>query len=163
MYLDQLEKRIEKLKELAETEKNEVLITKVKKPSLLEHVLSYDYSHVDTLNNIEIEQFLGTLSQYLIFLNKYINQLSIAYITASEAYESAVNQEALKFKDLKTVSERQTQAIKDNIEIQKMKEIVFTYESRLAIHKNSTDTIKELIQTLKKVYDARIKESFKSE
>lgn len=162
-YIEDLEKKIDRLKEIAEAEKNEVLIVKVKKPSRLEEFLSFDYSQVDTLQGHQLEQYLGGLSQYLIYLNKYINQLTIAYLTSKGFYESALSKESLKYKDLKTISDRQTQAIADNPELEKINEVVFTYESRLAIHKNSTDTIRELIQTLKKVYDARIKESIKPE
>lgn len=151
---DQLQAKYQEAKHTHESEGFAVSFQNVKKPSKIEEILNFDFSDLDTLAIRDLEKFIGALSQYNVFYTRYVNIVTIYYIIAKEFYEKAVNQAAVGI-DGKTVKERIVKAEKANEEIQYLKSEVQRQEHRLAFHKNVPETIKEMIQTCKKVYDAR--------
>lgn len=156
-----MDAKLDALRKVLEKEKEIVSLDKVLKPSLVDEVLGYDFSFLDTLSEQKISSYLGALSQYLIFLNKHINQVTVAKICAEEQFKSLLNVTVLTIdsKKFTTLEERKTEALKDEALIE-LKKYSDDYNARIAVHKNMPESINNLIQTIKKVYDARIKEKF---
>ena len=146
------------LREIIDKEKKEVALEKIVKPSIIDTVLEFDYSRIDTLPLSVLEKYLGALSQYFIFINRYVNQLSIGANAARTRYEHHLNQKVLEIKRTGiTVKEKIMEAEGDQ-DIIELRNMVEKFEARVSVYKNIPDAIELMIQTVKKVYDARIKE-----
>ena len=161
MAKHKLEENIDSLRTILEEEKKIVSLHKVAKPSLIEKVFEFDYSYLDTLTEQELQKYLGALSQYLIYINKHINQLNIAKGAAEDEYKRLLNMTVLSVdkKVFQTLEERKTEAQKDET-VGELKQFVDKYSAQVAVYKNIPESINNLIQTIKKIYDAKIRERF---
>lgn len=156
-----LEKQTDELREIVKEEKDKTSIDKITKPSIIEKVLSFDYSNLDSLDKSDLEKHMGALSQYLIFIHTYINQINIAKTCAQDEYKRALNLSILAVEKTKykTITEKEMEAEQDP-EVKELKDHVRKLNARIAVHKNLPDSIEILIQTIKKAYDAKIRERF---
>lgn len=158
--LEILEKKEAELRKILEKEKEILLLEKVRKPDLTEKVMSFQYDHIDALGKLDLEQFLGALSQYHIFMVKYINQLSIAVTLADGVYERLLSLEVFslpeEFKN-KTLAEKVRKASQDT-DLEEVEDKLKELQARLALYKNMPETIKNLTDNVKKVYDTKYKE-----
>lgn len=151
---EELQEKYKEAEDLYKKEGINISFSIVKKPDKIQEILNFDFSDIDTLSIKDMEKYIGALTQYNIFITRYVNVLTIFYIIAKEFYEKAVNKEAVT-KEGKTIKERVVKAESENEEIQYLKSEMQRQEKRLAFHKNVPETIKEMIQSVKKVYDAR--------
>lgn len=139
-------------------ERKSTSLEKVVKPSIIEEVLGFDYSHIDSLSNPKMEQYLGALSQYYIYISKYINEITIAANTVQRRYDYALNQKILAVKKSgQTVKEKTMEAEGDG-DIHELSNMLEKFQARVAMYKNIPDSIEMMVQTIKKVYDSRMKE-----
>ncbi len=159
--VEELNSKIDALRKVLEEEKKIVSLDKVLKPSIIDEVLGFDYSFLDTMNFRQLEKYLGAMSQYLIFINKHINQVTVAKICAEDEFKRHLNIAVLSInsKEFGTLEERKSEAMKDE-NLLELKKHVDALNARIAVHKNIPESVSNLIQTIKKTYDARIKEKY---
>lgn len=159
--VEELNSRLEELRAVVEEEKRATSMDMVLKPSEVDNILKAGFEHLDTLNVSTLEKYLGTFSQHLIYINKYLNQLTVAKICAEEIFKKHLNVHVLSIstKEFGTLEERKSVAMK-NDDLIAIKRQVDTLNSRIAANKNIPESLENLIQTIKKVYDARIKEKY---
>ncbi len=146
------------LRNLIQEERKLTALDKVQKPSIVEDVLAFDFSNIDTLSNNNLEKYMGALSQYYIYISKYINEITIAANSVQRRYDFTINQKILSVKkNGQTVKEKTMEAEGDPaiIELGAMLE---RFQARVAMYKNIPDSIELMIQSIKKVYDSRQKE-----
>ncbi len=157
--VEELNSKLDILRKVLEEEKKVICLDKILKPSMAEDVLGFDFSLLDTLDLKTLERYLGVLSQHLIFLNKHINQVTVAKVCAEDEFKRYLNIAILEIdnKKFSTVEERKAEALK-NESLLELKKHADTLNSRIIANKNIPESIENLIQTIKKVYDARIKE-----
>lgn len=155
-YTEQLESDRKKIREALMAEEAIVPLKGIKMPGLIEEISSFDYSNLDTLSPAKLESYMGALSQYLIFLQKHVNQLKIGYDSATRTYQEAIQEESLK-KDGKTMKEKEARASVME-EIRQAALEVQISKARLDKYEKVPDHFKELLQSIKKVYSARISE-----
>ncbi len=156
-YLEDLERGKERIREIVVKEKSVLSLDKIDRPSRVEEVLKFDFSKIDTLTPRELEQFMGMLSQQLVYANKYINQLAISVSHTKKFFNNAIDIESLK-EDGKTGREREVKAKIRVAELREIEDKLLAEETRLAVYDNTIEQLTQHLQTLKKVYDARIKE-----
>lgn len=156
-YLEDLEATKIRAREIVAKEKSVLSLDKIDRPSQIDRLLTFDFSNMDTLTAKELEQFIGMLSQHLVYANKYVNQLSIVVSVIKKFYNNVLDIEALK-EDGKSVKEREIKARVRVADIPRIEEELLKEETRLAVYSNTIDQMTQHLQTLKKVYDARIKE-----
>lgn len=156
-YIQDLEAAKDRARAVVAKEKSVLSMDKIEKPSQIEKLLAFDFSMMDTLTAKELEQFMGMLSQHLVYANKYVNQLSIIVSVIKKFYNNVIDIEALK-EDGKTAKEREVKAKLRVTEIPLLEEELLKEETRLAVYSNTIEQMTQHLQTLKKVYDARLKE-----
>ncbi len=159
--IDTLTEKIDSLRKVLEEEKKVTSLDKVLKPSLVDEVLSFDYSYLDSLPLPRLINYMGALSQYLIYINKHINQLTVARDCAENEFKTALSINILYIdkKQFATLEERKAESQKDEVLIE-LKKITERYDARVAENKNIPESINNLIQTLKKVYDSKVQEGY---
>lgn len=159
-YVDDVKvKEAELATELLE-EENTTILSKVKIPSKIEKILSFQFEELDTLPPPSMESYLGALSQYHIYITKYVNEMHSRVKIAKAIYNRKLNQAiiALDLSTKTTIKEREMQAINSDTELVGLEDYVNTLEAKYSVYSGIPDTINNLIQTIKKVYDARIRE-----
>ena len=159
-YTDEAKAKVAALGVELEEEENTTILSKVRIPSMVEKVLSFQFENLDTLPITDLEKYLGTLSQYHIYINKYVNELYSKVKVSKSVYNRKLNQAviAISASARATIKEREMQAINNNPELVELEDYVNTLDAKHTVYSNIPDTIGNLIQTIKKVYDARIRE-----
>lgn len=157
-YLEDLERGKDRIREIVAKEKSVLSLDKVDRPSRVEEVLKFDFSKIDTLTPRELEQFMGMLSQQLVYATKYVNQLRIGVTHTKKFFNNVLDIESLK-EDGKTGREREVKAKIRVVELRDIEDKLLEEETRLAVYDNTIEQLTQHLQTLKKVYDARIKET----
>lgn len=156
-YTEQLAKEKDRIRTIIVKEKSVLGLDRVVKPSKINDLLEFDFSHIDNLADNELEQFMGILSQHLVYANKYVNQLRIVVSVTKRFLNNVIDMESIK-EDGKTAKERETKARIRVTDIADIEREALEEETRLAVYDNTIEQLTQHLQTLKKVYDARIKE-----
>lgn len=156
-YVEQLAADKERIRAVVTKEKAVLHLDKITKPSKIEELFNFDFSHIDQLADNELERYVGCLSQHLIYANKYVNQLRIVVSMTKKFLNNVLDIEALT-EDGKTAKERETKARLRVADIGIIEREALEEETRLAVYDNTIEQLTQHLQTLKKVYDARIKE-----
>lgn len=146
------------LRAVIQEERKSTSLDKITKPSIVEDVLAFDFSHIDSLSNSDLEKYLGALSQYLIYINKYINEISIAAGAVQRRYDYVLNQKILAIKKGGQTVKEKTMEAESDPDVLELSRMLEKFQARVAMYKNIPDAIEILVQTIKKVYDSRHKE-----
>ncbi len=151
--VDEFQKQETKLGSIIEREDARL---KIIRPTLVDEAISFDYSDLDTLPKETLEKYMGALSQYLIFLNRYVNILDVKHKLLKGLFDSYLDRKALEYEG-KSDKERERKAKLANPEFGEAERIVFERQALLKLNERETDQIAELIKTIKKVYDVHTK------
>src|SRR3990167_8724217 len=92
-FKEQLESRKLEAREIYE---KEAIKEKITKPSLIDEVLSFDFSKLDTLSPDKLHNYAGALAQQIIWLNSFVNGVNIGVVTTEEFLNQILGQETLK-------------------------------------------------------------------
>lgn len=166
-YKEEVDIKINNLKKTLEEEQLASMLSLIKRPDGAKEALEFQYEELDSLSIKTLQKYLGALSQYLIYVTKYVNTLESKKKIASSFYNRKISEGYFKYSDelknIKSVSEKEIYIKHEDKELNELLDSIENLEAKLVLYSNIPDTINNLIQTLKKVYDARIKESFKQE
>lgn len=135
----------------------------VKRPDGAKEALEFQYEGLDTLSSKTLEKYLGALSQYLIFVTKYVNILSARKKIANSVFNRKLNAgyylHSQEIKNLKSITEKEIYVKQADPDLIELEDYLGNMDAKMAIYSNIPDTINGLIQSIKKIYDARIRET----
>lgn len=161
--IEQLIEKEKKLEEDLNKEQQTNLLVFIKKPDGVKNALEYQYDTIDVLSTKTLEQYLGALSQYLVYINKYINILvsqkktAVSFMSRKMSYAMYINGDSLK--SLKSISEKEGFVKQKDPELLEVEEYIDTLDAKIALYNNIPDSVSNLIQTIKKIYDNRMRET----
>jgi hypothetical protein len=166
-YIEEVKQKEKELFSTIEEEQIKSLLKEVIRPDGAKEALGVQYEHLDSMNRQTLERYIGALSQYLIYLTKYINMLGAKKSVNQSVYNRKLsegffrNSEELKL--IKTIAEKEIFVKRTDPGLLELQDKIELIEAKLALYKDMPETINNLIQTIKKVYDARIKEFYTKE
>ncbi len=162
--LDRLNAKLKEVREEVSSEHRVISLDKVNKPSLVDEVMGFDYSLLDSLGENILKKYLGALSQHLVFLSRHINHLSAERDCAEEEFKKYQSIAILSIDKnvYKTLEERKAESMKDQ-SLTELKNVLDSLNTKLTAHKNSPEVITNLIQTIKKALDSKTKEKISYE
>lgn len=158
-YLLEVKQKEEEVVATIEEEEIESYLSRVTKPSGAEDALKFQYQELDTLTIQRLEKYLGALSQYLVYITKYINNLSSRRKVANSVYNRKLSHAIFKYSvNAKSMTEKEMIAQQNDPGLYELLDHIESLDAKLALYNNIPDTLENIIQTIKKVYDARTKE-----
>ncbi len=138
------------------------LLKLVERPDGAKDALKFQYEGLDTLMPKTLEKYLGALSQYLIYVTKYVNILSAKKKVATSFYNRKMNEAffiyADKLKQIKSMSEKEMTVRQEDPNLVELQDHIDGLDAKLALYSGIPDTIEGLIQSIKKVYDSKVRE-----
>lgn len=162
-YINEVIQKENLLLEELEKDQNDTFLRSVRRPDGAKEALEFQYENIDTLSTSTLEKYLGALSQYLIFVTKYVNILSAKKKVASSLYTRNLNKgffiNSEELKNVKSITEKEMIVKHKDESLLELQEHIDKIDAKLALYSNIPDTISSLIQSIKKVYDARNKET----
>lgn len=149
-FKEQLESRKLEAREIYE---KEAIKEKITKPSLIDEVLSFDFSKLDTLSPDKLHNYAGALAQQIIWLNSFVNGVNIGVVTTEEFLNQILGQETLKVEG-KSEKEKVNRVMANIPELLEIKNDLINQQSKLAFYSNKIDTYNGLLNIIKKVLDS---------
>lgn len=153
---------LEKEKQLSielEKEQESSFLKLVKRPDGAKEALEFQYEQLDSLNPKTLERYLGALSQYLIYVTKYVNILNskrkLTYSTLSRKINEGLFLHSQELKALKSMTEKEIFVKQSDKDLAELEDYLDSMDAKLAVYSNIPDTIEGLINTIKKVYDSK--------
>ncbi len=161
-YVAEVIEEEKKLVSAIEDEEARSFLNLVKRPDGAKEALSFQYENLDTLTPEKLEKYMGALSQYLIWITKYLNTLKSKRHLANSYYNKKLSEGFFKFsedlKQIKSMTEKEMYVKHNDLELEDLFWHIEKTDAVLSQYADSPDTINNLIQSIKKTYDSRIKE-----
>ena len=158
-YIAELEAKEATLMSSLNDEENRSLLNKIKLPTKAEDILAHQYEDLDSLSIQDLVLYLGVLSQYHAYITVYVNALNGRRKLAKSFLERKLNTSMFKYSaemnGKPTLKEKESFAKQKDADLLELEEYVDTIDAKFSVYENVPDTISNLIQTLKKVYDAK--------
>ncbi len=155
-YLTEVENKEKEAMAFLEEEENNLFLNRIKKSDYVEKVLSFQYEELDTLTIQTLGNYLGALSQYAIFIQKHINNFEARRKIAKSTYSRKLNSAIFRYSEkAKSMTEKEMVAQENDVELFDLLDYIEKLDAKLSLYNNIPDTIEGLIQTIKKVYDAK--------
>lgn len=141
-------------------EKSDHLLLFKAKPnvSLVEEILALNVSDLETIANEDLSKYIIVLSQYLIFFNSQMNKSRVLYKIHQKDFEQAVHTAIRDIKG-KTVGERRTKALEENVELQELERKVDYYDREVELGRSHDTQVETLINALKRELTRRENEN----
>lgn len=134
----------------------------IKRPDGAREALAFQYENLDVLTPQTLEKYMGALSQYLIWITKYINELKSKRNKAESVYKKKLEEGFFKYsaelKQIKSMTEKEMIVKFHDQELVELQNHIDKMDASLTQYYNIPDTTNNLIQSIKKTYDSRIKE-----
>ena len=155
-YLDEVKEKEAKISLFLEQEETNLFLNLVKRSDFVKEVLAFQYEELDTLTLSRMEKFLGALNQYSIYVAKYINNFEARRKVAKAVYDRKLSIAIFKYSEkAKSMTEKEMVAQENDKELFDILDHIQEIEAKLALYNNIPDKLESLIQTIKKVYDAK--------
>lgn len=134
-------------------------LAKLPKPKLLQEIMTFDPTKIDTLNIRILNQYVLACGQGIVWFQIEYNIQKVKTVDATNAYEMALRKAIFLLKtDITAVKEKEGAVFSTNPEVCELKKQMEIEEAKLIILEKFSDRMIDLANAIKKIHDSKQKE-----